>query len=116
MVTRLALLVSALLLLAGCGDDESPSANDPAATDESESPASAAPTKDPTADWPACDAVWKDGRGLKGSYQGCLEGATAVKSKWVPCEFGKKIVMYGDNFYAAPDFRRGSKLIIHRTQ
>lgn len=113
--------LAGLLLLAGCGDD---TATDPGASDGSESPSPSVETSEPAEPtpsesqidpsatveplpaWPACTDIWVEGAKLPGSYQGCLDGDTAVKAKSQYCEFGKKLVTYADQFWAV----RGGKV------
>ena len=57
-------------------------------------------TAEPLPDWPACADIWVEGAKLPGDYQGCLEEQTPVKAKNQYCEFGKKLVTYGDQFWA----------------
>ncbi|MBJ7358170.1 hypothetical protein [Nocardioides sp.] len=121
LVARLAAgSVAAVLLLGGCGDDtatdpsaadgsgssssESPSASvdtsEPAEPTPSESPIVPTETAEPLPDWPACTDIWVEGAKLPADYKGCLEDQTAVKAKNQYCEFGKKLVTYGDRFWA----------------
>jgi hypothetical protein len=114
-------IVPGALFLGGCGDD---TAADPAAADSSDSPSASVETSEPpepspsasaiepseTAevlpDWPACAEVWVVDARLAADYQGCLEGKTPVKAKNQYCEFGKKLVTYGDRYWAV----RGGKV------
>jgi hypothetical protein len=110
------------LLLGACGDDDT--AADPAATDQSDSPSASVATSEPSEpspsdspiepddsaeplpDWPACDDVWVKDKTLPGAYKGCLQGDIAVKALQEYCEFGKKLVLYNDRFWAV----RGGKV------
>jgi hypothetical protein len=114
-------IVPGALLLGACGDDD---AADPAAADSSNSPSasvetsepgepapSASPiepseTAEPLPDWPACDDVWVKDKRLPGAYKGCLEGDFAIKALQEYCEFGKKLIIYNDRFWAV----RGGKV------
>jgi hypothetical protein len=108
-------VVLSLVLLSGCGDDGDGegTATDPGASDtpsaETSAPAEPTPsesvvtpteTAEPLPDWPACGEVWVAGARLPGDYKGCLDGDTPVKAKNQYCEFGKKLVTYGDRFWA----------------
>ena len=112
-----------LVLLGGCGDDDGSSASDPGGSSgasdtpstETSPPAEPSPsesemtpteTTEALPDWPACGDVWVVDATLPGDYQGCLEDGTAVKAKNRYCEFGKKLVTYGDQFWAV----RGGKV------
>jgi len=106
-----------LVLLGGCGDDDGGSATDPGGSSgasdtpsaETSAPAEPTPsesemtpteTTEPLPDWPACGDVWVADAKLPGDYRGCLEEGTPVKAKNRYCEFGKKLVTYGDRFWA----------------
>lgn len=120
-----AVLLSAVLL-GGCGDDGDDTASDPGgsasgtasdtASDtgsvspstETSAPAEPTPSEselspsasdEPLPDWPACGEVWVKGKKLPADYRGCLDEGTAVKAKDQYCEFGKKLVTYGDRFW-----------------
>ena len=114
---RAAVLLAALVLLAGCGaDTEDTSAQDaeastsPAADATSPSPSPTKtkdnpedePAESPSvpADAPACAAVWKDGTRLARDYEGCMAGGDFVAVDQEPCSFGQRLVRYGDHFYA----------------
>jgi hypothetical protein len=117
---RIRLLFAALALpvalLSACGDDDGGDATDPGATSEaSDSPSESAtdlpadhptdhPTEtvDPSADWPACGGVWKDGARLPGGYAGCREGGAGVPADKTGCSFGRPIITYADRFYGVP--------------
>jgi len=114
-------IVPGALLLGACGDD---TAADPAAADSSDSPSASVGTSEPgepspsdspsepsgsaepLPDWPACDEVWVKDKTLPASYKGCLQGDIAVKALQEYCEFGKKLVIYNDRFWAV----RGGKV------
>jgi hypothetical protein len=128
MTWLLARLVAAslasVLLLGGCGDDTAsdPSASDgsggsdtPSASVETSEPAEPTPSAspieppesaEPLPDWPACDDVWVKDKTLPGTYKGCLQGEFAIKALQEYCEFGKKLVIYNDRFWAV----RGGKI------
>jgi hypothetical protein len=108
----LAALVVPLLLLSACGEKASDSAADPSpasSTPASEAPGSGGASASPTPEGPACTAVWKNGATLPRDYSGCVAGSTAVTPSDRYCEFGRKLVIYDDHFYAV---RTGT---IHRT-
>lgn len=109
-------IVTGLVLMAGCSNDEDPgpdTAVDPgdssSETSESPSPSetsspSPSETADPGADAPACSAVWKDGARLPRAYQGCNEG-TGESREFVArdvlgCSSGQRMVRYDEHFYA----------------
>lgn len=114
--------LSAVLLLAACGDDPAPDASasdgsqsssasvetsEPGEPTPSEPPLeSASDSTEPLPDWPSCAEVWVEDAKLPGDYKGCLEGETAVKAENRYCEFGKKLVTYADRFWAV----RGGKV------
>ncbi|MDQ4051578.1 MAG: hypothetical protein M3237_02620 [Actinomycetota bacterium] len=120
MRTRLVIAALAIpvAMLSACGEDDG-DASDPgsSASSPSESasdtptdtPTEPAKTADPSADWPACKSVWKDGARLPGGYAGCREGAEGVKADKTGCSFGRPIVTYVDRFYGVPSG------IIHET-
>jgi hypothetical protein len=121
---RIRLLFAALALpvalLSACGDDDGGDATDPGATsDASESPSEPVtdlptdhptdhstdhPTEtvDPSANWPACGGVWKDGARLPAGYAGCREGDAGVPADKTGCSFGRPIITYADRFYGVP--------------
>jgi hypothetical protein len=109
----LAGLVVPLLLLAACAEETSQSASSgsssssssPAASDAASTSASATPRPE----GPACRAVWRNGATLPGGYSGCVAGDKAVRPSDRYCEFGRKLVIFQDRFYAV---RTGT---IHRT-
>jgi hypothetical protein len=128
LVVRLAAgSLASVLLLGACGDD---SASDPSSSDDSGSsdstasasgavetsaPAEPSPSASPIEptettqglpDWPACEEVWVKDKTLPGRYKGCLQGTIAVKALQEYCEFGKKMVLYNDRFWAV----RGGKV------
>jgi hypothetical protein len=122
MRTRLvfAALAIPVALLSACGDDDGGGATDPGpsatspsesasdtpteATDSSEptAPPETTETADPSADWPACEGVWKDGDRLPPGYAGCREGDVGVQADKTGCSFGRPIVTYRDRFYGVP--------------
>ncbi len=112
-------VAAALLVLAGCGDDDpSATASDPSASDEpstsepaSETPSSDEPTEpsepaessEPAVPLPPCSEIWvDDGRKLPAPYRGCSENGTDVPAAARECSFGKPLVTYGGRFYAVP--------------
>lgn len=121
---RAAVLVAAVVVLAGCGtdtpattaqgssstsavaDSTSPSAGAPKDASSASSkgqPMTDQPAKDGStvpADAPACAAVWRDGTKLARDYEGCRAGAQFVAVDQEPCSFGQKLVRFGDHFYA----------------
>jgi hypothetical protein len=118
MRTRLviAALAIPMALLSACGDDDG-DASDPGPSSDSPSDASESatdtptaptddptvePTKDPSADWPKCASVWRDGSRLPRAYKGCREGDVGVKGDSRYCSFGRPLVIYADRFYAVP--------------
>jgi hypothetical protein len=119
MRTRLVIAALAIpvALLSACGGDAG-DADDPGASTGSNDTPSQSPidapsetplptdeptaTKDPSADWPACATVWRDGSRLPRGYQGCREGGTGVKADSRGCSFGRPLVTYADRFYAVP--------------
>ena len=110
----LAALVVPLLLVSACGGQASDSASDPSPTrstptSDAPSSAGASASATPRPEGPACAAVWRDGATLPQDYAGCVAGDEAVKPSDRYCEFGRKLVIYGDRFYAV---RTGT---IHRT-
>jgi len=110
---RAAVLVAALVALAGCGSDAGTSAEgtttaSASATEESPSPSPSKPRPSPTkekpaavpAGTPACAAVWVDGTRLARGYVGCRIGQRFVEPDQESCSFGQRLVRYGDHFYA----------------
>lgn len=112
----LAALALPVALLSACGDDDGDDAADPGSPSAgtSDSPSASASetptepteepteTEDPSADWPRCATVWRDGSRLPRGYRGCREGDTAVKADSRGCSFGRPLVIYADRFYAVP--------------
>src|SRR3954454_19317964 len=103
---RAAVLVAALVALAGCGSDAGTSAKGTATASSSasspmaESP-SPSPSKDkpsPAADepaavpagTPACGAVWVDGTRLARGYAGCRLGQRFIEPDQESCSFGQR--------------------------
>jgi hypothetical protein len=120
---RAAVLVAAVIALAGCGTDSATSTEGSVTASESTSettgdatsaPPSASPTKsraeeDPSpshepaavpAGTPGCATVWVDGTRLARDYAGCRLGQRFVEPDQEPCSFGQRLVRYGDHFYA----------------
>jgi hypothetical protein len=120
---RAAVLVAAVVVLAGCGTDTpattaqgssstsavadktSSSAGVPgdASSSSKGQAASDQPAKDVSTvpdDAPGCAAVWRDGTTLARDYEGCMAGARYVAVDQEPCSFGKQLVRFGDHFYA----------------
>ncbi|MCW2767100.1 MAG: hypothetical protein JWO11_3059 [Nocardioides sp.] len=106
------LLLSPLLLLTGCGGDEStratPSTAGPTAssTADSASPspsASSSATTSPGNDLPDCAKVWVADNTLPRHYTGCSSNGEVVKADRRYCEFGKPLITFDDRFYAVPE-------------
>ena len=117
---RAAVLVAALVALAGCGTDSGGSAEGTTTASASAgSPRSESPSQRPSqrpsqakpspaaeepvavpAGTPACAVVWVDGTRLARGYTGCRIGQRFIKPDQEPCSFGQQLVRYGDHFYA----------------
>ncbi len=117
---RAAVLVAAVVVLAGCGSDPgtsaegtpTASASEDATASPSPSPSGSpsgspseepSPTDEPVAvppGTPACAAVWVDGTRLARDYAGCRTGQRFVEPDQESCSFGQRLVRYGDHFYA----------------
>ena len=100
-----------MALLSACGDDgadatdpgaSASTPSEPASETPADTPTETTETADPSADWPACKSVWKDGARLPGRYAGCREGGEGVKADKTYCSFGRPIVTYADRFYGVP--------------
>jgi len=105
-------LVTPLLLLAACGDQDGDAtdATGDATSQESQEPTpEESPEESLPADLDECGAVWQDGATLARDYSGCVEQGSAVDPDQQQCSFGKALVRYDDRFYAV----RGGT--IHRT-
>ena len=88
-------LTAALLLTAGCGDDEPKGS----ATDPTSAPTT--PTSTSTSGLPDCETLWVDGGTLPQQYAGCTDATGAeVKADKHPCSYGGAIVEYDGRFYA----------------
>jgi hypothetical protein len=97
LLARGALAAAMLVLVAGCGDDEGDSAEDPSG----DTPSSLSPSAtDGGTGLPACDEVWVAGATLPRSYQGCEQDGTAVQADKHACSYGGAIVEFDDRFYA----------------
>lgn len=101
-----AVLLLPLVLLAGCGEGEATSADDPTPTQSTSSapteststpPTEAPPTK------PQCSEVWVDGQTFPERYKGCLDGERLVQAESTYCEFGTRLFYYANSFYAVPN-------------
>ena len=124
-----AVVLAAVVVLAGCGTDSAD--GEAASSTASSSPsASSGPQEDEgkdgaehgskhggkhgpkhggkhgakhgaaPADAPACGAVWRDGVRLARDYEGCMAGTRFVTVDQEPCSFGQRLVRFGDHFYA----------------
>ena len=102
LVARSALAVAILLLAAGCGDDDSDTADDPGGdAPSSEAPSSTeGTTGEPETDLPACAEVWVAGATLPRSYRGCEQDGVEIKADKHQCSYGAAIVEFDDRFYA----------------
>jgi hypothetical protein len=124
---RIRLVIAALAipaaLLSACGGDDGGDAGNPEASSASDTPSESAidtpsepptdeptdqpsdqptDTEDPSADWPPCTSVWRDGSRLPRGYEGCREGDTGVPADARGCSFGRPLVIYANRFYAVP--------------
>lgn len=91
---------TALVLVAGCGDDDvtTTSPEDPATT----AAESAAPATDPTpAPLPTCASVWPKRNTLPDDYIGCREGGQRI-TDGVRCETGQQLFAYAGRWFAVP--------------
>jgi hypothetical protein len=98
-MSRLAALLTTLLLVAlgglsACGDEASSTADDAAETTAPTEPAADLP------DWPACEEIWVADAKLPVKYKGCVQDDEAVKADKYPCSYSYPIVSYDDRFYA----------------
>ncbi|HWI43960.1 MAG TPA: hypothetical protein VNS81_10085 [Nocardioides sp.] len=110
MGARLAVVAALLLLLAGCGSDDTEprsAAGSPSATTTPSVPASSAPTTSsaPTrpavpADAPRCGDVWVGGRVLPRDYKGCVAKGDYLRAEVLSCSSGQGIVRYDRRFWA----------------
>jgi hypothetical protein len=114
---RVAVLLTVLVALAGCGTDTkdtaaqssgsstSPTGDSTSTKTKDVQPSKDKPSKDKTeqtipADAPACAAVWDDGARLARDYEGCMFGKVFVAVDQEPCSFGQRLVRYGEHYYA----------------
>ncbi|GEP38746.1 hypothetical protein NPS01_24090 [Nocardioides psychrotolerans] len=96
--------------MAGCGEDETTSADDPTPRESpsvgsSAPPAgetSAPPTQAPPAK-PQCSEIWVDQQTFPERYRGCLDGERLVQAESTYCEFGTRLFYYANSFYAVPN-------------
>ena len=101
-----AVLLIPLVLLVGCGEDETSTADDPG--DET-SATSSVPTGPPTESSsapptkPQCSEIWVDGQTFPERYKGCLDGERLVQAESTYCEFGTRLFYYAGSFYAVPN-------------
>jgi hypothetical protein len=97
VLTRSA-LAAVLLLMAGCGDDEGTTADDPA--DETTTSQEPSATEPSATGLPACADVWVAGADLPRNYRGCEQDGEEIKADKHPCSYGAAIVEFDDRFYA----------------
>jgi hypothetical protein len=89
------------LAAAGCGQQTAPSATGtPSAPTSSAMTTAMSPSASPVPDGPRCGAVWVAGKRLPAGYRGCVRGGVWVKADSRPCEFGRDLTIYADQFYA----------------
>lgn len=104
----LAVPLVAVMLVAGCGSQDTASdasaSKTPSSTAPSE-PSSSAPSK--TSDkpskavhLPACSKVWAEGKRLPRGYKGCQEHGVKDHSLIIRCEIGNTLATYGRAYYA----------------
>ncbi|TWG95133.1 hypothetical protein L615_000500000770 [Nocardioides sp. J9] len=98
------LAAAATLLLAGCGSDDSGTADDstsPSATESSSDAASESPVAEQVpAGTPECADVWSAGATLPRGYKGCAQDGALVKPDRLGCSSGQALVRYDDRFWA----------------
>ncbi len=109
----LAALTLPLALVTACGDDADPTVEDPAGTSSpsaSDTPTDA-PSDDPSATQsttdsatgPQCAEVWAAGATFPERYRGCYDGTELVQAESRYCEFGTRLFVHDDRFYAVPN-------------
>lgn len=96
-----ALALGLALTVAGCGQDTSSTSSTSTASSPSTSAAAATSrSASPVPDGPRCRAVWVEGRKLPADYHGCVHAGVWVKADSRPCEFGRDLTVYADQYYA----------------
>lgn len=105
MSSRLLLALGApvlsVVLLAGCGSDPDPTAEDPAgSTSPDDTPSSPTEAADGDGDWPECSRVWRDDATIPEDYVGCLDGGDVVEADGLECSSGQFILTHDDRFWA----------------
>ena len=100
-------LLSAVLAVAGCGDQESaePTSGTTASDSSREPTGQKSSDQETTAEAappgaPDCSQVWREGSRLPRSYQGCVDGSGGyVRRDSLACSSGQRMIRYADRFY-----------------
>ena len=96
--------VLSVVLLAGCGSDDSGNAAEDPGSDSSTPATPSTPISSDTAPagppLPACGDIWKVGATLPESYIGCDQGGTQMPAETFECSSGQILVTYGDTYWA----------------
>ena len=58
------------------------------------------PARTPSANLPACEDVWVEGRDVENAYDGCAQGDSTVPADRLRCSSGQFVVTYDDRFFA----------------
>lgn len=93
-----ALALGLALAVAGCGQDTSSTGT--ASSPSTSAAAATSSSASPVPDGPRCGAVWVAGRKLPSDYRGCVHAGVWVRADSRPCEFGRDLTVYADQYYA----------------
>ena len=104
-----ATLLLAAALLVGCGSETGSTGSQtasgsatPSSSPESTQSTDPSGSATPTADTPACSAVWTADATLPRGYDGCAQDGALVAQDALGCSSGQRMIRFDDRFYAVP--------------